>query len=114
MTSKTDTKDDTKDAAPPALTPIAETANVFGLSPAQSSQLETAIVVAQGIAPMLPKNAQLALTLGTVLYSAVQQAAATGADLSDADLAALFQADAAAKVADAVMRASLPPEQPPA
>lgn len=68
----------------------------WGLSDAQSSQLETAIVVAQGIIPLLPEKLQLALQVGTTLFQAVQSAAtAGGADITDDQLVALFQTDSA-------------------
>ena len=63
--------------------------------------LQNAEQVAAAVAPLLPPNAQIALTTATILLNAVQHVQAQGADITDAQLAALFSQDDAAKQADA-------------
>jgi hypothetical protein len=53
------------------------------------------------VMPFLPPNVTLALTLVQGVMAAVQSANTSGADITDAQLTALFSLDDAAKAADA-------------
>ena len=91
-------------------------ANGFQLSDAQHSQLETAVVVAQGLIPLLPPQAALVLTLASQLYASVQKASASGEDVTDEVLMSIFGSDLAAAAADAGVRAAMaaaPPSPSP-
>lgn len=90
-------------ASSPAVLPTG-----VALSEAQHSQLETAVVVAQGILPLLPPNAAALLGVGIGIFQAIQNASASGADVSDDELMALFSEDQAAYLADVAARAKGP------
>ncbi len=73
----------------------------------QQAEIAAGVAAAQSLAPLLGPNGVLAINLATTLLGAVQAATATGSDVTDAQLAALFSADDAAKLADLLAQAQV-------
>lgn len=69
--------------------------------------LHNAALIAGAVSPLLPPNAQLALTTATLLMNAVQHAQAQGTDLTNEQLMALFAVDDAARQADAAAQVAM-------
>lgn len=67
--------------------------------------LAAGVALAQVAAPLLPPNAQLALKIAMTALGAIQAAQNGGHDVTDAELAALFDLDAQAKAEDASAQA---------
>lgn len=66
------------------------------MTPEQQATLQTGLTVAGAAAPFLPPNIGLAVTAAINILSAIQNAAATGQDITDEELAAMFTKYAAA------------------
>ena len=63
------------------------------MTPNQLAQIETIKSVVASLLPLAPPGVQLALTLATNLFNAVQKAQNQGQDVTREQLAALFKAD---------------------
>jgi len=80
-----------------------------GASPQPLTAVQMATIFAQAAAAtpgVLPPNAQLALGITTQVLAAVQAAEGSGADITDADLAGLFDLYRAAQKADDAAQAA--------
>lgn len=81
------------------------------LTPEQQATLTTGLAILQAVGPTLGKNGSLAAVIATAAANAVRIAEAAGQDVSDEELAAVFDTfeinkadDLAAQAADAAAR----------
>lgn len=83
------------------------------VSPTAAADIAAGLAAATAVAPALGPNAVLAVGAANILMAAIQAAIGTGADITDAQLAALFADDDMAKAQDAAAQAAVLASQAP-